>query len=82
MNWEPSERFAEWQGCLGCAHYRYNKCAAYPERIPLPILSGAADHMVPRPGQVDGILFEPMDLAVFHQTGRRVPAARTRAPTG
>jgi hypothetical protein len=82
MNWEPSERFAEWQGCLGCAHYQRGRCAAYPRGIPIQIISGAVNHMVLRPGQVAGILFEPMDLVVFHQTGRRVPAARTQAPTG
>jgi hypothetical protein len=85
MNREPSERFSEWQGCLGCAHYRYNKCDAYPERIPLPILSGEVDHMVPRPGQVGEIVFEPMDVEAWRQTGRRVAAAppsstRVRAP--
>lgn len=79
MNWEPSARFDEWQGCLGCAHYQYGRCAAYPKAIPLPIISGAADHMVPRPGQVEGVLFEPMDLEVFCRTRQRVPAARPAA---
>ena len=79
MNWEPSDRFAEWQGCLGCANYRYGRCVAYPVRIPLPILSGEVDHMVPRPGQTGDTVFEPMDIDVWRRTGRRVPAA---APTG
>ena len=35
--------------------------AAYPVRIPLPIVSGQVDHMVPRPGD-HGILFEPIDV--------------------
>jgi len=74
VNWEPSERFDEWQGCLGCAHFRRGHCAAYPKHIPLPILSGAVDHMVPRPGQVEGILFEPMDIEHWVRTGERIPA--------
>ena len=74
MNWERSEQFEEWPGCFECAHYRHGRCAAYPERIPLTILSGEVDHLVPRPGQVDAILFEPMDREAFLATGKRVPA--------
>jgi hypothetical protein len=74
MNWEPSERFADWPGCFSCAHYRYAKCIAYPKAIPLPILSGQVDHMVPRPGQVGDIVFEPMDVEVWQRTRQRVPA--------
>lgn len=73
MNWEPSERFDEWPGCFECAHYRYNRCAAFPERIPLLILSGEVDHMVSRPGQVGEIVFEPMDIEHWRRTGERVP---------
>jgi hypothetical protein len=80
MTWEPSERFGEWQGCRGCAHYRQARCVAYPERIPLVILSGEVDHMVPRPGQVGDTVFEPMDWEVFRATGQRVPAG-SAAPT-
>jgi hypothetical protein len=74
VNWERSERFAEWPGCLECAHYRWNRCAAYPERIPFPIIAGEVDHMVPRPGQEGDIVFTPMDQEVFMATGQRVPA--------
>jgi len=73
-SWKPSDRFDEWQGCLGCAHYRLGgrpACVAYPERIPLPILSGEVDHMVPRPGQVGDTVFEPMDLELWRRTGQR-----------
>ena len=75
-NWEPSEQFGEWQGCLGCAHYRYAKCVAYPKAIPLPVLSGEIDHMVVRPGQVGDTVFQPMDLEVFVRTRQRVPGRR------
>jgi hypothetical protein len=74
MNWEPSDQFDEWQGCLGCAHYRRGRCAAYPKGIPIQIISGAVDHMVPRPGQVESILFEAMDVEHWHRTGERIPA--------
>jgi hypothetical protein len=76
MNWDPSPQFEDWQGCIGCAHYQRGRCAAYPKGIPLPIISGEVDHMVPRPGQVGNIVFEPMDLEVFHRTRKRVPAAK------
>jgi len=74
VNWERSARFAEWQGCRGCLHYDRGRCAAYPERIPLLIFSGAVDHMVPRPGQVADIVFEPMDIEHWVRTGERIPA--------
>jgi hypothetical protein len=76
MNWERSDRFEEWQGCRVCAYYRRARCIAYPDGIPLVILSGEVDHMVPRPGQVGDTVFEPMDWDVFARTRRRVPAAR------
>ena len=72
-DWEPSEQFEEWQGCLGCAHYRRMRCIAYPDRIPLPIASGEVDHMVPRPGQVGDTIFEPMDIEWWRKTGERRP---------
>ena len=74
MNWERSERFDEWEGCRGCAHYRRGRCVAYPNGIPLIIFSGQVDHMVPRPGQVGDTVFEPMDWDVFSATRERVPA--------
>ena len=81
MNWERSDQFDEWQGCLGCAHYRYGTCIAYPVRIPLDILSGQVDHMVKRPEQVGETVFEPMDYEHFVHTGERIPLrAPTKAP--
>ena len=73
MNWEPSARFAEWPGCLLCGHYQHGRCIAYPKAIPLPIISGAVGHMVPRLGQVGATVFEPIDPAVGRTEHLRVP---------
>jgi hypothetical protein len=45
-----------------CRHFdrRTRRCAAYPDRIPLPIASGEVDHRVTRPGD-HGIQFEPIE---------------------
>lgn len=75
-NWERSERFEEWPGCFGCAHYRHGRCAAYPERIPLVIISGEIDHLVQRPGQVADTVFEPADPEVWRRTRQRAPRGR------
>lgn len=77
-DWEPSALFDEWQGCLGCARYRLGRCDAYPDRIPLNILSGQVDHMVVRPQQVGEIVFEPMDVTLWRTTGERRPAPADR----
>jgi hypothetical protein len=79
MNWEPSDRFGEWRGCRGCVHYDRGRCTAYPERIPLLILSGEGDHIYKRPGQVGDTVFEPMDFEVWIETGQRVPARAASA---
>jgi len=83
-NWEPSDRFKEWEGCLGCAHWQGSHCIAYPMYIPLPLISGQVDHMVPRPGQVGDVVFEPMDVEHWRLTGERRPrrAALSRAVVG
>jgi hypothetical protein len=80
MNWEPSERFDEWQGCLGCVHWRGGTCVAYPRGVPLMIVGGEVDHMVPRPGQVGDTVFEPIDWEVYHTTRQRVPSASPAEP--
>jgi len=73
-DWERSEHFDEWPGCRGCVYYDRARCVAYPDRIPLIILSGEVDHFVPRPGQVGETVFTPLDLEVWHATRERVPA--------
>lgn len=79
MNWDRSERYEEWDGCRWCIHWRGGKCAAYPERIPLAILSGEVDHLVKRPGQVGHTVYEPIDIEHWQRTGARVPAASPAA---
>lgn len=77
MNWEPSERADEFDGCRLCVHYRgEGVCAAFPTRIPLPIFAGDVDHMVPRPGQVGNTIFEPLDFERWQATGERRPASQ------
>jgi hypothetical protein len=73
MNWERSEGYEDWPGCRGCVHYQHARCRAYPDRIPLLILSGEVDHLVPRPGQVGDTVFEPMDMEIWRRTRERVP---------
>jgi hypothetical protein len=59
--WLPSKDFSDWKGCLWCVRYRgRGGCEAYPRGIPLPIVSGAADHLVERPGD-NGILYVEAD---------------------
>ena len=74
-NWVRSDRFDEWPGCFQCGHYfGGGRCAAFPERIPQPIMFGEVDHFVPRPGQVGETVFEPMDVEYFLRTGKRAAA--------
>lgn len=84
MSWAPSEHYDEWEGCIGCAHWRAARCIAYPKRIPMMILDGQTDHMVPRPGQVGETVFEPMDVEHWRLTGERRPrqGATSRTPVG
>jgi hypothetical protein len=59
MNWERSDRFEEWQGCRGCAHYQRARCIAYPDGIPLLLLSGEVDHMILRTNGLGRIRTDP-----------------------
>jgi len=46
--------------CLSCRHYHgFQKCDAYPERIPDKILAWKHDHREPYPGD-HGIRYEPI----------------------
>lgn len=59
-DWKPKTN--NWPGCMECKHLRPKKgarCDAFPEGIPILIASNQVDHTVERPGQVEGIVFEP-----------------------
>ncbi len=75
-NWKRSiPGGQDWGGCRWCVHFRPDMtCVAYPHRIPLQIASGEVDHLVVRPGQVDDVVFEPIDREVWLRSGARVPA--------
>ena len=50
-------------GCENCRHFDAlgrPRCAAFPDGIPLPILSGEVAHDRPLPGD-HGIRFEPIE---------------------
>jgi len=84
VNWDPTPNADEYPGCLGCAHLRRGgraHCAAYPDGIPFAIVSGQADHLVPRPGQVGDTVFEPLDLQWWLRTGERRVPVEEPAPT-
>jgi hypothetical protein len=73
-DWERSSGFKDWPGCLGCAYRHWQGkrfCPAYPNGIPFPIASGQVDHLVPRPGQVGEIVYEPLDWEWWRKTGER-----------
>lgn len=51
--------YGGWPQCVGCTrHYDYGCCEAFPNRIPLEILSGQWDHRHPFPGD-GGLQFVP-----------------------
>jgi len=81
MSWDRSADYERWPGCRYCLHWRSGACAAYPDRIPLPILSGEVDHLIPRPGQVGDVTFAAIDLDVWEQTGERVAEQEAVRPT-
>jgi hypothetical protein len=84
VNWERSEGFENWPGCLGCAHLRRggrSHCTAYPDGIPFVIEAGEIDHLVARPGQIGSTVFEPLDLQHWLKTKeRRVLAEPSQPP--
>ena len=80
-NWKLSARDEEFLGCNVCVHLHddWETCDAYPDGLPIEIASGEMDHMVERPGQVSGILFEPVQRMVHApRSPRRRPTPRPR----
>jgi hypothetical protein len=85
--WQRSiPRGQTWGGCRLCEHLRPGfRCTAYPNGIPLPIVSGEIDHLVARPGQVGTTVFEvverPDDIqrATLESAARRGAAWALRA---
>ncbi len=59
-NWERTvPRGQSWGSCADCMHLGPQMtCSAFPDRIPLAIVSGEVDHLVVRPGQVGDTIFE------------------------
>jgi hypothetical protein len=48
---EPYERGLLVPACGNCGnHDGFFRCAAFPQRIPFPILAGELDNLEPRPG--------------------------------
>jgi hypothetical protein len=45
-------------GCENCQHYKGLTCDAFPEGIPVDVLSGDEPHFDPLPGD-NGIQYEP-----------------------
>lgn len=74
-NWERTiPEGQRWGGCRACRHFRADlTCAAYPDRIPLPIFSGEVDHLVPRPGQVGEVVFAVRERPRVEQPPAAVP---------
>jgi hypothetical protein len=76
VSWEPSDHADTFGGCRFCTHYQGGgRCTAFPKRIPLPIFAGDIDHMIVRPGQTGGDVFEALDFEHWQATGERRPAA-------
>jgi hypothetical protein len=55
-----TETEREFPGCTSCRHLQLDAtCPAFPDGIPLRVLSGEQSHLDELPGQVPGTVFEP-----------------------
>lgn len=55
--------------CISCKHYRMLlKCKAYPDGIPVDIITGKHDHTKPFPGD-NGVRYEPTDVTIKADKG-------------
>ena len=81
-NWKPSiPRQRRWGGCRAYKHFRLDMtCVAYPDRIPLIIVSAEVDHLVVRPHQVGESVWELNDQPTG-LSARLIAAARVRGET-
>lgn len=49
-----------YKGCKYCEHFRFDgTCTAFPQKIPLDIVSGATKHTKPLPNQGNSIVYKP-----------------------
>jgi hypothetical protein len=54
-------QMSEYRGCRGCRHYLVElTCSAFPEGIPLVIISGQIQHTEILPKQGNTIVYEPI----------------------
>jgi O-acetyl-ADP-ribose deacetylase len=62
---------AEYLGCSGCKHFKWNNstCKAFPQRIPLPIISGEIHHITRLRWQDNDVIYEP----ILESTEVKVP---------
>lgn len=73
-----------YEGCLFCKHLDRSsngmKCAAFPTKIPLPIVSGEVEHTQPMFGQTNKVVFKDVATNKNDSTGGKIPPLRHLKP--